>query len=85
MAEFDAQQVTLQRLRITSVGNKGESLKAIGEELELYARSLNLNFDMSVVEISNLENMKPEDFNLHDGYVGKNIYPYYINYLYTYN
>jgi hypothetical protein len=62
-------KVTLQRLRITGVGNRGESLKAIGEELELYARSLNLNFELSVVEISSLENMKPEDFNLHDGEV----------------
>ncbi|KAF3431117.1 hypothetical protein FNV43_RR25847 [Rhamnella rubrinervis] len=62
-------QVTLQRLRITGVGNRGESLKASGEDLELYAKWLNLNFEFSVVEFSNLEKTKAEYFNLHDGEV----------------
>ncbi|KAI3855000.1 hypothetical protein MKW92_053368 [Papaver armeniacum] len=36
------------------------------EELQVYARSLGLNFEFSLVE-SNLENLKKEDFNLYEG------------------
>ncbi|XWS69151.1 hypothetical protein CRYUN_Cryun04dG0155000 [Craigia yunnanensis] len=50
------------RLRITGVGTCPDRLQAIGDDLEQYAKSLRLNFKFSVVE-SNLENLKPEDFN----------------------
>ena len=55
-------------LRITGVGNSSERLQATGFELELYAKSLGLNFEFLVVE-SNLENLKPQDFKILDGEV----------------
>ncbi|KAI3952154.1 hypothetical protein MKW98_005849 [Papaver atlanticum] len=55
-------------IRITGVGNSTMHLRSIGEELKVYARSLGLNFDYSLVE-SNLENLKKEDFNLYEGEV----------------
>ncbi|XVF02653.1 hypothetical protein REPUB_Repub04eG0192900 [Reevesia pubescens] len=55
-----------KRLRITGVGTCPERLQAIGDDLEKYAKSLKLNFEFSFVE-SNLENLKPEDFNTSDG------------------
>ncbi|KAI3970323.1 hypothetical protein MKX01_023970 [Papaver californicum] len=55
-------------IRITGVGNSMMHLQTIGEELEVYARSLGLNFEFSLVE-SNLENLKKEDFNLYEGEV----------------
>lgn len=58
----------LHRLRITGVGNSGERLEAIGNELKLYAQSMELEFEFLAVE-SNLENLKAEDFNLIDGEV----------------
>ena len=54
-----------KRLRITGVGTCPERLQTIGDDLEHYAKSLKLNFEFSVVE-SNLENLKPEDFNTSD-------------------
>ncbi|KAJ9169408.1 hypothetical protein P3X46_017610 [Hevea brasiliensis] len=57
-----------RRLRITGVGNSGERLRAIGDELDSYARSLGLNFEFLWVE-SCLENLKPKHFKLHDGEV----------------
>ncbi|XVE74869.1 hypothetical protein DITRI_Ditri12bG0053100 [Diplodiscus trichospermus] len=51
-----------KRLRITGVGTSRERLQEIGDDLQHYAKSLQLNFEFSVVE-SNLENIKPEDFN----------------------
>lgn len=63
-------RVPLQRLRITGVGNRGERLEEIGKELEVYAGSLKLGFfQFSMVEIGNLENLKPEDLGLSDGEV----------------
>ncbi|XP_026436042.1 DELLA protein RGL1-like isoform X1 [Papaver somniferum] len=55
-------------IRITGVGNSTMHLRSIGEELEVYARSLGLNFEFSLVE-SNLEKLKKEDFNLYEGEV----------------
>ncbi|KAI3924108.1 hypothetical protein MKW92_007238 [Papaver armeniacum] len=55
-------------IRITGVGNSTMHLRSIGEELEVYARSMGLNFEFSLVE-SNLENLKKEDFNLYEGEV----------------
>ncbi|KAF2292828.1 hypothetical protein GH714_029218 [Hevea brasiliensis] len=46
----------------------GERLRAIGDELDSYARSLGLNFEFLWVE-SCLENLKPKHFKLHDGEV----------------
>ncbi|XWS63785.1 hypothetical protein CRYUN_Cryun06bG0131500 [Craigia yunnanensis] len=51
-----------KRLRINGVGTCPERLQTIGDDLEHYAKSLKLNFEFSVVK-SNLENLKPEDFN----------------------
>ncbi|KAK9090218.1 hypothetical protein Sjap_023395 [Stephania japonica] len=56
------------RLRITGVGHRSASIEAIGEELELYAESLGINFQFSLVE-SNLENLRPEDFECLEGEV----------------
>ncbi|KAI3834619.1 hypothetical protein MKW92_009381 [Papaver armeniacum] len=53
-------------IHITGVGNSTMHLQSIGEELQVYARSLGLNFEFSLVE-SNLENLKKEDFNLYEG------------------
>ncbi|KAF8378157.1 hypothetical protein HHK36_029494 [Tetracentron sinense] len=53
------------RLRITAVGH---SLQSIGDELGVYAESLGIEFEFSVVENS-LENLKPGDFKILDGEV----------------
>ncbi|KAL6186396.1 hypothetical protein ACLB2K_042516 [Fragaria x ananassa] len=58
----------LPRLRITGVGNSGERLEAIGNELKLYAQNMELEFEFLAVE-SNLENLNAEDFSLIDGEV----------------
>ncbi|CAL5398531.1 unnamed protein product [Camellia sinensis] len=52
-----------RRVRITGVGSCGEHLRAIGDELERYARTLDLNFEFSVVE-SNLENLQAKEFGV---------------------
>ncbi|KAF8390586.1 hypothetical protein HHK36_025113 [Tetracentron sinense] len=57
-----------RRLRITGVGHCADHLQSIGDELGVYAESLGINFEFSVVE-SNLENLKPENFKLLDGEV----------------
>ncbi|KAK6930886.1 Transcription factor GRAS [Dillenia turbinata] len=56
----------LRCLRVTAVGNSAERLQAIGDELELYAKGLKLNFKFSVLE-SNLETLQPQDISLIDG------------------
>ncbi|KAF6139241.1 hypothetical protein GIB67_009574 [Kingdonia uniflora] len=53
-------------IRITGVGQYGDRLRIIGDELEDYAQSLGMNFEFSLVE-SNLENLKPENFKLLKG------------------
>ncbi|KAJ9709668.1 hypothetical protein PVL29_001243 [Vitis rotundifolia] len=53
-------------LQITGVGTAAECLKDIIDELEVYAESLGMNFQFSMVE-SNLENLQPEDINLLEG------------------
>ncbi|KDP26739.1 hypothetical protein JCGZ_17897 [Jatropha curcas] len=58
-----------KRLRITGVGNSGERLEAIGNELECYARCMGFNnLEFLYVE-SSLENLKAEDFKVLDGEV----------------
>ncbi|XWS34647.1 hypothetical protein CRYUN_Cryun21dG0055700 [Craigia yunnanensis] len=47
---------------MTRVGTYPECLQAIVDDLEHYERSLKLNFEVSIM-ISNLENLKPEDFS----------------------
>ncbi|KAF4395050.1 hypothetical protein G4B88_017920 [Cannabis sativa] len=49
-----------KRLRITAVGLCVERFQIIGDELELFANSLNLNLEFTVVK-SNLENLTSKD------------------------
>ncbi|XP_077252663.1 GRAS family protein RAD1-like [Tasmannia lanceolata] len=53
-------------VRITGVGPCAERLRAIGDELELYAQGLGIHLEFSVVQ-SNLENLSPSSFKLADG------------------
>ncbi|XP_008799986.2 GRAS family protein RAD1-like [Phoenix dactylifera] len=55
-----------RRIRITGVGAPGARLKAIGDELETYARKLGINLEFFAVE-RNLENLTPEDLELDEG------------------
>ncbi|CAK9143474.1 unnamed protein product [Ilex paraguariensis] len=55
-------------LRITGVGLGVERFQIIGDGLEAYADSLGINLEFSAVE-SNLENLRPEDIEVHDGEV----------------
>ncbi|RYR29694.1 hypothetical protein Ahy_B01g054160 isoform C [Arachis hypogaea] len=50
----------VRRLRITAVGLCISRLRLIGDELSVYANSMGINFEFSVVQ-KNLENLKPED------------------------
>ncbi|KAG6528755.1 GRAS family protein RAD1-like [Zingiber officinale] len=55
-----------RRLRITGVGPRVEHLQVIGDELKSYAARLGLRLEFSVLE-SNLENLRPEDFEVEEG------------------
>ncbi|KAK6920572.1 Transcription factor GRAS [Dillenia turbinata] len=57
-----------RRLQITGVGVCVERYRKIGNELHIYAESLGINLEFSVVE-SNLENLKPIDIKIIDGEV----------------
>ncbi|KAK6924718.1 Transcription factor GRAS [Dillenia turbinata] len=57
-----------RRLRITGVGLCVERYRKIGNELHIYAESLGINLEFSVVE-SNLENLKPKDIKIIDSEV----------------
>ncbi|KAF5746504.1 hypothetical protein HS088_TW06G00675 [Tripterygium wilfordii] len=54
----------LQRLRITGVSNDAERLQSIGDELNLYAQSLGIQFEFQYVE-TNLEDLQAKHFNLY--------------------
>ncbi|KAI4343648.1 hypothetical protein L6164_010974 [Bauhinia variegata] len=58
----------VRRLRITGVGLCIERLNIIGEELQVYANSLGINFEFSLVQ-KNLENLHPEDIKINEGEV----------------
>lgn len=56
------------KLRITSVGNSGDCLSKIGDELESYAKRLGkgMSFEFLAVQ-NNLENLQVEDFRIQEG------------------
>ncbi|PKI38059.1 hypothetical protein CRG98_041528 [Punica granatum] len=58
----------LLRLRITAVGLYASKFYVIGQELEIYAKSMGINLEFSVVE-SSLEDLQPRDITVYEGEV----------------
>ncbi|CAM8924015.1 unnamed protein product [Rhodiola kirilowii] len=51
------------RLKITAIGLEAKKFQTIGDELEAYARSMNVNVAFALVQ-SSLENIQPDDFDI---------------------